>query len=168
MQADWITGGSRDASYNSTPSGWFDSNVFQDWFEKVAVPYFDRIRDRGPKVILGDNVPSHLNPNVIKKAEEKGIKFVFLPPNSTHLLQPLDVAVFRSLKSEWRKALTTWKTNEGRRFPVLPKWAVPQLLHRLDVAMEDKWSTLAKTGFRACGIYPFTQESSPTNIFAWM
>ena len=51
--------------------------------------------------------------------------------------------------------MTVWKTNEGRRFTVMPKWAVPQLLHRLDAAMEGKWDSLAKAGFRACGIFPF-------------
>ena len=40
----------------------------------------------------------------------------------------------------------------------MPKWAVPQLLQRLETAMADKWSRLAKAGFRACGIYPLNPQ----------
>ena len=32
-----------------------------------------------------------------------------LQPNATHLLQPLDVAVFSSLKRLWRVILDEWK-----------------------------------------------------------
>lgn len=38
-----------------------------------------------------------------------GIRFIFLPANSTHLTQPLDVSVFRPLKVSWRKKLLDWK-----------------------------------------------------------
>ena len=32
---------------------------------------------------------------------EKGIILMALLPNTTHLLQPLDVAIFRALKAAW-------------------------------------------------------------------
>ena len=145
--------GSREVLYNSSPSGWFDASVFEDWFGKIAIPFFNGLPEPGPRIIIGDNVPSHLNINVLRQAEENDIKFIFLPPNSTHILQPLDVAVFRTLKAEWRKCLTEWKAGEGRRFTVMPKWAVPRLIQYLR-EMQDKWSELAIAGFCACGIYP--------------
>ena len=49
------------------------------------------------QTLLGDNLSSHISPNVIKACEEKEIKFVCLPPNSTHITQPLDVAFFKPL-----------------------------------------------------------------------
>ena len=131
LQAAWVMGGSRTAFYNTSPSGWFDAKIFEDWFDKVALPYFNSSNEPGNKIIIGDNVPSHINPNVVRKAEANNIKFIFLPPNSTHILQPLDVAVFRTLKAEWRKSLTSWKLHEGRKLAVIPKWAVPDLLRRL-------------------------------------
>ena len=166
LQAAWIMGGSPDALYDSTPSGWFDGKIFEDWFEKVALPYFNKCTDPGNKVIIGDNMPPHINANVIRKAEENEIKFVFLPPNSTHFLQPLDVSVFRTLKAEWRKSLTAWKLHEGRRLTVLPKWAVPDLLRRLDEAMAEKWGPLAQAGFSASGIYPFSPGHLMRMVFS--
>ena len=138
LQNTWVAGGRRDILYNATPSGWFDASTFEDWFEKVALPYFLSLDKPDNKIIVGDNVPTQFNINVIRMAEANNIKFVFLPPNSTHLLQPLDVAVFRTLKMEWRGLLTRWKRNEGRRLTIMPKWAIPELLKRLEAAMEGK------------------------------
>lgn len=41
--------------------------------------------------------------------KRNNIKFVALLPNATHLLQPLDVAYFYSMKSQWQKVLDDWK-----------------------------------------------------------
>ena len=57
------------------------------------------------KVLLGDNLASHFTPEVIQAAVDNNIEFVCLIPNSTHILQPLDVAVFRSVKVEWRRIM---------------------------------------------------------------
>ena len=165
LQAAWVMGGSRTAFYNTSPSGWFDAKIFEDWFDKVALPYFNSSNEPGNKIIIGDNVPSHINPDVVRKAEANNIKFIFLPPNSTHILQPLDVAVFRTLKAEWRKSLTSWKLHEGRKLAVMPKWAVPDLLRRLDAAMAEKWGALAQAGFRSSGIYPFSPDHLMRKVF---
>lgn len=82
--------------YNRTRSGWFDSVCFEDWFVNTALPFLRRKRE---KMLIGDNLSSHLSYNVIKSCMENDIHFVFLPKNSTHLYQPLGVAVLGPLKS---------------------------------------------------------------------
>jgi hypothetical protein len=32
-------------------------------------------------------------------------RFIFLPKNSTHLMQPLDFAIFAPMKRRWREVL---------------------------------------------------------------
>lgn len=59
---------------------------------------------------------------------ENNIQFVFLPTNSTHLTQPLDVAFFRPLKIHWRKILEDWKVGEGKEEISIPKDKFPRLL----------------------------------------
>ena len=56
-------------------------------------------------MLLGDNLASHFNLKVIKIAEQNDVYFAMPPPNTTHLLQPLDVCVFSSMKESWRKIL---------------------------------------------------------------
>ena len=45
-------------------------------------------------MLLGDNLSSHFNLEVIKIAEQNDVYFAMLPPNATHLLQPLEVCFF--------------------------------------------------------------------------
>ncbi|KAJ8930185.1 hypothetical protein NQ314_017049 [Rhamnusium bicolor] len=106
LHPEWMQGGP-----DRSISGWFDSIIFEDWFNKIAVPYFRRMQGR--KILIGDNLGSHLSYNVLKFCEENQVSFVLLPPNSTHLCQPLDVAVFRTIKAKWREILMKWKENNA-------------------------------------------------------
>ena len=61
--------------------------------------------------------------------EKNGVVFIALPPNSTHLLQPLDIAYFRPMKIAWKNIITDWKMKgKGRKAPSLPKDEFPKLL----------------------------------------
>jgi hypothetical protein len=78
------------------------------------------------KVLIGDNLAAHLSPYVTDLCAIHNIRFVFLPENSTHLLQPLDVAVFAPMKRRWREVLTAWKEECMRthtNYTTLPKQA---------------------------------------------
>ncbi|KAJ8913064.1 hypothetical protein NQ315_006565 [Exocentrus adspersus] len=149
----WTEGGLEGAIYNRSIRGWFDSELFEDWFRRVAIPYFRKLE--GPKLLIGDNLKSHLTIDVIQECEKNYIKFVLLPPNSTHMLQPLDVAYFRPLKGAWRKTLEEWKLkNKG----VIPKTVFPTLLKKAVESLGDREGDNARAGFKACGIVPFNPE----------
>ena len=53
-----------------------------------------------------------------------------LPPNATHLLQPLNVCVFSLMKELWRKILQEWR-REVRTKGSFNKQFFPSLLKRL-------------------------------------
>lgn len=152
LYPEWLQGGPDGCYYNRSESGWFDAPIFEDWFEKVALVHFRRLD--GKKVIIGDNLGSHLSLKVLQLCKTHNIHFVFFPPNSTHLLQPLDVAVFRSIKAAWRKNLNDWKLqNRG----CIPKTEFPKLLRK---TIEESNNNAANvlSGFRACGIIPINRE----------
>jgi hypothetical protein len=81
----WMKGGPEGTRYNRSKSGWFDGVCFLNWFNTIAFPILRRLE--GKKVIIGDNLSCHLSVDVIKRCEANNISFVFLLPNSTHLLQ---------------------------------------------------------------------------------
>ncbi|KAJ8958361.1 hypothetical protein NQ314_006422 [Rhamnusium bicolor] len=86
----------------------------------------------GKKVVIGDNLSSHINVTVLDLCRKHDIQFVCLPPNSTHVTQPLDVALFASLKRAWKEILTQYKeTHIGSRSNVLEKQHFPTLLRSL-------------------------------------
>ena len=99
----WVSKGPKGARYNRSKSGWFDETTFQDWFFSMLLS--DLKKQQGKKVLIGDNLSSHLSESVIKACNDNNISFVCLLPNSTHLLQPLDVAFFTPLKRLWRHLL---------------------------------------------------------------
>lgn len=95
-----------------------------------------------------------------KKCQEKDIHFIYLPLNSTHLTQPLDVAFFRTMKVEWRKVLINWKaTPEGMSYTVLPKQFFPSLLKRVLENLEPNFKQNLGSGLKKCGIYPCDEQT---------
>ena len=84
----------------------------------------------GKYTLFGDNLASHFNINVVKAAEQNNVHFVMLPPKATHLLQPLDVAVFSSLRRLWRVILDEWKREVPTEGSFDKKY-FPSLLQRL-------------------------------------
>lgn len=156
LYTTWTEGGPKGTAYNRSKNGWFNMELFEDWFKVIVLPYFRQFDNDQPKVMIGDNLASHVSPTVIEKCQEYNIRFVLLPSNSTGICQPLDVAYFKPLKSKWSKVLADWKTkNRG----TLPKDVFPRLLNKCLTEMGDdntKKNVLA--GFRASGIYPLDKD----------
>ena len=81
-------------------------NIFESWFIKVFITQVETFQK--PVLLTYDGHNSHLTYNTVKAAIDHGIIIVCLPPNTSHALQPLDVGVFRSVKSKWKKILDNW------------------------------------------------------------
>lgn len=154
----WMEGGPQRTRYNRSKSGWFDSLTFEDWFEYLMLPLLKK--QNGTKVLIGDNLSSHLSYRVLSLCHENDIKFICLPPHATHLLQPLDVSFFRPMKRAWRIVLDKWKeTPEGRKMSTVPKTIFPRLLSQLMDKLEDKKKANLEAGFRSCGIFPLDRTA---------
>ena len=150
----WEEGRPVGTTYAATKSGWFHSETFATWFTECFLPRANK--QVGPKILLGDNLASHFNPNVVELAAQHDIYFVMLPPNATHIMQPLDVAVFASMKRGWRKILDDYK-KETRRSGALPKTQFPTLLTRLWNSQAYVVKKNLISGFRATGLYPLNR-----------
>lgn len=147
----WMTGGPNNCRYNRSKNGWFNSEIFEDWFNTIALPFFKKAPLESPKLLIGDNLASHVSLKVIKDCQLYNIRFVLMPPNSTNLCQPLDVAYFRPLKMKWREVLLAWKMkNRG----CIPKDRFPMLLRKCLQNLDDDGKNL-RSGFKATGIHPF-------------
>ncbi|XP_075990155.1 uncharacterized protein LOC142985794 [Anticarsia gemmatalis] len=148
----WTKSGPKGVRYNRSQSGWFDANIFHDWVTTMIFPFFEN--KPGKKLLIGDNLSSHLSIELIKKCKEKDIHFIFLPANSTHLTQPLDVAFFRPMKIAWRKIIFQWKKTDGRNQSSIPKGCFPRLLGKLMDDLKENGPANVISGFRKTGINP--------------
>lgn len=149
-----MANGPQGVRYNRSQSGLFDGAIFEDWVKSMVIPYF---QDKpGKKILIGDNLSFHLSLDLIKLCHEHQIIFVFLPANSTHLTQPLDVAFFRPMKIAWRNIVCQWKrAADGRKQSSIPKGCFPSLLPKLIDHLKENAKNNVLAGFRKTGISPF-------------
>lgn len=157
--------------YNRTASGWMDGGTFRDWFTSSFLPHAKRLE--GKKALIGDNLSSHMDAEVLRLCDENEIYFVCLVPHSTHLCQPLDVGFFRPMKEAWRAVLTEWKL-QNIRLSTVPKDMFPALLkkclNKMDTVSARATETNTETNntsaikrnlissFRAAGICPLNRQ----------
>ena len=79
LWTNWCLEGPSHCRYYVTKNGWFDMGAFENWFETVFLPAVTRLD--GPKVLVGDNLTSHISLNVIRQCRSNNIQFVCLPPH---------------------------------------------------------------------------------------
>lgn len=152
----WTQRGPKGTRYNHSKSGWFDITIFEDWFQKQFLPFVRRLV--GTKILIGDNVSSHISLHVVKLCEENDVKIIFLPANSTHLLQPLDVAFFGPLEKQWREILSEWKSSDlGGNASSIEKSQFPRLLNKL-ITNAEMTSENMISGFSETGIFPLDRN----------
>ena len=68
---NWCEGDPPGTGYSCTKSGWFDMFVFQRWFNTVFLPAVKN--DPGKKLLIGDNLASHLNMEVTVACRRENI-----------------------------------------------------------------------------------------------
>ncbi|XP_039298507.1 tigger transposable element-derived protein 7-like [Nilaparvata lugens] len=159
LWSTWTEGGPKDCRYNRSKNGWFDTACFEDWFTTCLLPRLQK--ESGTKVIIGDNLSSHISVQILKICEQNDIRFVCLPANSTHITQPLDVAYYGPMKQEWRKILTNWKeAQRGKNLSNLPKDEFSKLLKVLvdHLFVEKKQNMIS--GFLKTGIQPLDRKKA--------
>ncbi|KAJ8967062.1 hypothetical protein NQ314_003122 [Rhamnusium bicolor] len=70
----WAIGGPVGTRYNWSKSGWFEATVFEDWFEFLLLPRLKKLE--GTKVVIGDNLTSHLSVHVLDPCNKHQVKFM--------------------------------------------------------------------------------------------
>lgn len=136
-------------------NGWMTAESFYNYFEKVFYPFLLEKQYTLPVIVFLDGHSSHLSLQLSRFCRDHSIIIVCLYPNTTHILQPLDVAFFFPLKCHWKKALRTWRLeHDGME---VRKQDVPALLYQILITVPFKTTII--NGFRKCGLYPFQPEN---------
>lgn len=136
-------------------SGWINGEVFYEYFVNYFYPWLIEKQTTFPVVVFLDGHKSHLTYHLSSFCAEHEIVLIALPANCTHIMQPLDVAVFRSLKRGWADLVHDWRMkNGGER---LTKYNFsPMLKEVFNIFMKE--STIVN-GFRRCGLSPLDRNA---------
>ena len=68
-----------------------------------------------PVILFVDGHKTHTTMQLSVFCEENGVILYLLPPNTTHILQPADVGVFRPFKAMWKKAVHEFQRTDPNR-----------------------------------------------------
>ena len=80
-------------------SGWISETLFLDWFHHF-INFVQPKQRIEPTLLLMDDHCNHTsNLELIRTAKENNVSILVFPLNIMHCLQPLDVAVFKSMNS---------------------------------------------------------------------
>ena len=152
IQYRWFHDLNQDERIAVTDTGYTNDQLTYQWiqhFEKAT-----RARMRGTwRMLICDGFGSHLTFEMVKFCEENDILLFFLPPHTSHLLQPLDVGVFNVYKHYHSEAI------ESATLTGCSKFTKQDFLAAIN-SIRAKTFTLStiQLGFRLSGIWPTNPE----------
>ncbi|XP_045778739.1 uncharacterized protein LOC123876488 [Maniola jurtina] len=158
MYNEWMSANQKDKydfeiSYAASKRGWMETDIFYNYMKRIVIPGLGENR---PVLMIYDGHSTHVDTRVVALASENNITILKLPAHTSHLLQPLDLAVFKSFKTSWDKKLVQWqRQNVGVK---LRKQTFSELF-------AETWHQVSpfviQSGFRKGGIYPLNADVIP-------
>ena len=146
-----------DTMYSVSDSGWMTKTIFLSWFEMFCLQITQR-----PLLLIFDGHLTHLSIDLIRKARAEDVTILKLPPHTTDLMQPLDVACFGPLKCAWERKLNEWTSLFG----VNERMKKAQFANMLSEVWHKGLSAKnVMAGFEATGVLPVNKSKYPTNRF---
>ena len=137
--------------FTATEKGWITDSTAVEWLEKVFIPGSQPTTPE-PRLLIVDGHGSHETTEFMWLCFQNNIRLLFLPPHTSHVLQPLDLAVFSSLKVAYKKELgnlvnLTDSTAIGKR----------GFLDCYRRARLAGWTSQnVRSGWKATGLWPVT------------
>jgi len=86
--------------YGLSSKGWINHELFDVWFSNHFLHYAPSSKTL---LLLMDCHFSHYCPDTIKLGAQEQVILFALPPNTTHISQPLDRCCFGPLKEAWKQ-----------------------------------------------------------------
>lgn len=149
--------GYENTSYAATKNGWIDSIVFEKYMFNTVLPH---LGEDPPALLIFDGHSTHIQLRILEEAQKRGVTIIKLPSHASHLLQPLDLSVFKSMKNTWDEKLVQWqRLNVGKR---LPKDEFSRIIGEV---WRELNPIIIRNGFKKGGIYPFNRHAVPEDKF---
>lgn len=145
-------------NYAANKKAWVTSDLFVSWLQKLDRKFL--LQGRSVAMIV-DNCPAH--PTV---DDLKAIKLMFLPPNTTSVLQPCDQGIINCFKRNYRKAvMQRYLVHIDTGSPSTFNISVLEALYVMKKAWNDVSPAVVANCFRHAGFCrkESTEEESETD-----
>ncbi|KAL8608163.1 hypothetical protein ACOMHN_016618 [Nucella lapillus] len=157
--------GFQEAHLARSSNGWIDTEIFQSWFETAFCPSVAHLQK--PVVLFADGHATHLSMKVHELCNEHGIIVYQFPSHASHLIQPLDLTTFKSLKQVWREEVMSFQERTSTTLGKKDFAAVFKKAWERGVPKD-----VVVSGFRGAGIFPWNparfdrKKLTPSRLFA--
>ena len=91
--------------FTATDNGWTTDKTAVEWLEKIFIPLTQPSRPQEKRLLVLDGHGSHETTDFMYLCFQHNIHLLYLPPHTSHVLQPLDLSVFSSMKRSYRKEI---------------------------------------------------------------
>ena len=101
-----------------SPTHWSNECLTKDYNLKILVPYVEdkraklKLSDNHRALAIADKFKGQCTPDVIALLETHNIDIIFVPPNCTDRLQPMDLSINKSAKDFLKQQFQLWYSNE--------------------------------------------------------
>ena len=154
-----------------SPKGYITAELFVDVLRDI-VETVEKLGIPRPIILFLDGAAPHISLAMAEYCKTFGIQPWLLKPNSTHLLQPLDLTFLKVLKGLLKQKCITWQQDPRHVGSALTKYSIVFLLREaVEEVLASSPNTIA-SGFRRGGLSPWnpaavnTGKMLPSTVFA--
>ena len=131
-------------------NGWTSNYIAVEWLEKVFLPQTEPDDPSESRLLIVDGHGSHTSDEFMTACYLNNVYLLFIPAHTSHVLQPLDLGCFSSLKAAYRRFVGEYGAQT-----VATKLGKAKLL---EFYAETRKISLreqcVRSGWKATGLYP--------------
>jgi DDE superfamily endonuclease/Tc5 transposase DNA-binding domain len=143
-----------DWQYTCSENGWTSNNIGIQWLKEIFIPETLPKRAGANRILLLDNHGSHITTEFMWICFQNNIRLVYLPPHSSHVLQPLDLSIFSQIKRSYRTQVEELTRFEDSA-PIKKIRFVAYYNHAREEVLNERY---IRAGWRGAGLFPWDPE----------
>ncbi|KAI0996264.1 hypothetical protein K3495_g11915 [Podosphaera aphanis] len=160
-QTSWFEEDVPDWVYTTSENGWTANRIALGWLKTIFLPETKSHDENSWRILLVDGHGSHTNVNFQWECYKNKVHMVYMPPHTSHILQPLDLLCFSSLKARYRRLIEDLSTIHDSA-PIKKQ----RFIKCYNEARNERLTVIQiKGGWRAAGLFPFNRQKGLKNPF---
>jgi hypothetical protein len=104
LQSTWFPPNTPDFLYATSENGWTSNDICLEWLRKIYIPQTQPALGEY-RLLIMDGHGSHITIDFMYECYINRIICLYIPAHTSHVLQPLDLACFSSVKTRYRSQI---------------------------------------------------------------
>jgi hypothetical protein len=153
LQDAWFNNLPEGWRLNKSQNGWTNDEIGIKWLKNQFIPETEKRQKGAYRLLVLNSHRSHLTPQFDEICAQNNIILICMPAHSSHLLQPLNVSIFASLKRGYGQLVEQWMRYGFNYINKL------DFLEAYPIARAEAFKAQnIQNGFMATGIHPYNPD----------